>query len=189
MNLNELAKRINEISTSHGFWPNDKQDIEETLVMLSGVISDEYLPELERVAKYVQAQEVRNMGEMLMLATSELAEALEEHRSGNPHVYYAHKLTPSTQIPENMRPLMSKLRDNADAVGMGMELVHEITDFERWRLIEAGIAKPEGLAVELADCIIRCLDTLHSLGVDIDQVVREKMMYNESRPYKHGRAY
>lgn len=49
--------------------------------------------------------------------------------------------------------------------------------------------KPEGTAVELADCIIRCLDTLHSLGVDIDEVVSNKIAYNESRPQKHGRAY
>lgn len=49
--------------------------------------------------------------------------------------------------------------------------------------------KPEGVAVELADCIIRCLDTMHSLGVDIDAVVEQKMAYNNSRPYKHGKSY
>ena len=49
--------------------------------------------------------------------------------------------------------------------------------------------KPEGVAVELADCIIRCLDTMYSLGVDIDAVVARKMAYNASRPYKHARNY
>lgn len=49
--------------------------------------------------------------------------------------------------------------------------------------------KPEGTAVELVDCIIRCLDTLKSLDVDIDGVLLKKMMYNESRPFKHGRKY
>jgi NTP pyrophosphatase (non-canonical NTP hydrolase) len=49
--------------------------------------------------------------------------------------------------------------------------------------------KPAGVAVELADCIIRCLDMMHSLGVDIDAVVARKMVYNASRPFKHGRAY
>jgi NTP pyrophosphatase (non-canonical NTP hydrolase) len=86
--------------------------------------------------------EGRNFGEMLMLATSELAEALEEHRDGKPPVYH-----------------------------------------------DTATGKPEGTAVELADCVIRCLDTLHSLGVDIDAVVAEKMAYNASRPYKHGRGY
>ncbi len=49
--------------------------------------------------------------------------------------------------------------------------------------------KPEGVAVELADCIIRCLDTMWSLGVDIDEVVLRKMAYNETRSFKHGKAY
>lgn len=52
---------------------------------------------------------------------------------------------------------------------------------------EAG--KPEGTAVELADCIIRCLDTLHSLNVNIDALVAAKLDFNDSRPYKHGRRY
>lgn len=49
-----------------------------------------------------------------------------------------------------------------------------------------GPNKPEGLAVEMVDCIIRILDTLHSRGVDIDRVMEHKMGYNDSRPYKHG---
>ena len=52
-----------------------------------------------------------------------------------------------------------------------------------------GACKPEGVAVELADCLIRILDTLHSLDVDIDGGVARKMAYNASRPHKHGKAY
>lgn len=83
----------------------------------------------------------RNMGEMLMLATSELAEALEEHRTGKPAEY------------------------------------------------EGEHGKPEGVAVELADCIIRCLDTMQSLGVDVEAVIARKIAYNRTRPHKHGKAY
>ncbi len=49
--------------------------------------------------------------------------------------------------------------------------------------------KPEGIASEFADVIIRVLDTMQSLGVDIDAVVAQKMAYNESLPYKHNKAY
>lgn len=49
--------------------------------------------------------------------------------------------------------------------------------------------KPEGTATELVDCIIRCLDTLASLDVDIEAVIEAKMAYNASRPPKHGKAY
>lgn len=46
--------------------------------------------------------------------------------------------------------------------------------------------KPEGMAVEMADCIIRILDWCGKEGVDIDKVMREKMDYNKTRPYRHG---
>ena len=86
--------------------------------------------------------EPRNLGEMLMLAVSELSEALEEDRSGQPIVYF---------------------KDG----------------------------KPEGVAVEIIDCIIRLLDTLTSLDliVSIEHILLEKLSYNNSRPYKHGREY
>lgn len=46
--------------------------------------------------------------------------------------------------------------------------------------------KPEGIAVEMADCIIRILDWCGNECIDIDGVVEQKMAYNETRPYKHG---
>ncbi len=121
-------------------------------------------------------EEGRNMGEMLMLAVSELAEALEEHRSGRPAVWYqpANGLT-GAELDEH----------HAIRYINGPELgLNEIN-----HIVAEGFLKPEGIAVELADCIIRCLDTLQSLGVDIDQVVKNKMAYNRTRPHKHGRKY
>lgn len=46
--------------------------------------------------------------------------------------------------------------------------------------------KPEGIAVELADCIIRILDWAGKEGVDMDAIIRKKMAYNRTRPYRHG---
>lgn len=46
--------------------------------------------------------------------------------------------------------------------------------------------KPEGIAVEMADCIIRILDWAGREGVDMDAVIRDKMEYNKMRPYRHG---
>ena len=46
--------------------------------------------------------------------------------------------------------------------------------------------KPDGMAVELIDCVIRIFDTLHELGVNVEEVLDMKMEYNESRPYRHG---
>jgi NTP pyrophosphatase (non-canonical NTP hydrolase) len=46
--------------------------------------------------------------------------------------------------------------------------------------------KPEGIPVELADVIIRLLDTCAYFGIDIEKVVQDKVAYNRGRPYRHG---
>ena len=52
--------------------------------------------------------------------------------------------------------------------------------------IQSGGEKPEGIAVEMADCIIRILDWIGREGIDIDAIIRMKHEYNTTRPYKHG---
>ena len=49
-----------------------------------------------------------------------------------------------------------------------------------------GACKPEGIAVELADVILRTLDLMAALGVDVDAVVMAKHRYNLGREYRHG---
>lgn len=46
--------------------------------------------------------------------------------------------------------------------------------------------KPEGTAVELADCIIRILDYCGKENIDIQQIIKLKHQYNLTRPYRHG---
>lgn len=46
--------------------------------------------------------------------------------------------------------------------------------------------KPDGIAVEMVDCVIRIFDALESWGVDIEDVLRMKHEFNKSREYKHG---
>ncbi len=47
-------------------------------------------------------------------------------------------------------------------------------------------AKPEGIGVELADCIIRILDYCAAQGIDIESILETKHNYNLTRPYRHG---
>ena len=46
--------------------------------------------------------------------------------------------------------------------------------------------KPEGIAAEMVDCMIRILDYLGKEKVDVDQVLRLKYNYNRLRPHRHG---
>ena len=49
-----------------------------------------------------------------------------------------------------------------------------------------GNDKPEGVAAELADVVIRCLDTGGALGLNIEAAMRAKHEYNKTRDQKHG---
>lgn len=50
----------------------------------------------------------------------------------------------------------------------------------------SNIEKPEGIPIELADCIIRILDYCGKEGIDIEEAIRIKHEYNKTRPYRHG---
>lgn len=49
--------------------------------------------------------------------------------------------------------------------------------------------KPEGFGVELADAVIRILDLMQEKGLPVRALFASKMAYNETRPYKHGKAF
>lgn len=51
------------------------------------------------------------------------------------------------------------------------------------------IRKPEGVPIEIADIIIRCLDLCDLYGIDIENALTLKQEYNEHRPYKHGKKF
>jgi len=42
---------------------------------------------------------------------------------------------------------------------------------------------------ELADAVIRICDLAGYLGIDLNSHIQAKMLYNKSRPYKHGKHY
>ena len=103
--------------------------------------------------------------EALCLIHAELSEALEEYREGNPLIYGTCALAAEG----------GKFSGVCDGVGRPGE--GEGID---------GPCKPEGIAVELADVILRTLDLMAALGVDVDAVVMAKHKYNLGREYRHG---
>ena len=103
--------------------------------------------------------------EALCLIHAELSEALEEYREGSPLIYGTCALAAED----------CKYSGVCDRVGRPGE--GEGID---------GPCKPEGIAVELADVILRTLDLMAALGVDVDAVVMAKHKYNLGREYRHG---
>jgi hypothetical protein len=105
----------------------------------------------------------RNMGEMIALMHSELSEALESYRVNEPMLWY--------QYPGDKPPTPSK-RPTQEMVVNG--------------IIEEVIGKPQGIASEFADVIIRILDTCYTLDIPIADALLNKHAYNITRPYRHG---
>lgn len=100
--------------------------------------------------------EPRTLGDIVALCHSELSEALEAYRDGEELV---HGCCGHCDYQEKC--------DHPAPAG------------------ETG-CKPEGVAVEMIDCIIRILDWCGKMGVDVDGVLRMKHAYNKTRPYRHG---
>lgn len=104
-----------------------------------------------------------SFGEVIALCHSELSEALQEYRDGMPMEYK--KCTFDGNICE---------KDNCTAYETG-SCDGELT-----------FDKPEGIAVELADCLLRIFDYCGKADSDIERILLEKHEYNKSRPYRHG---
>lgn len=95
---------------------------------------------------------------------AEISEAVAEYREGNPLVYGTCALTPEgCKYAE-----ICKNDGNPGAEGA------------------EGACKPEGVAVELCDAVMRIFDYLAYLGVDIEAVLEAKYAYNTGRSYRHG---
>lgn len=126
---------------------------------------DETQAVLEGLAEYINAwakskgwNDDRSFGDDIALMHSELSEALEEYRNGRllGEVYYSYKDSGGTINTNESHQV------NGDA------------------------NKPEGVASELADTIIRILHTSAMRGIPTARVLVEKMAYNETREYRHG---
>lgn len=49
--------------------------------------------------------------------------------------------------------------------------------------------KPEGIPIELADVVIRCMDMADLYGIDLEAVILKKHEYNKTRPFLHGKKF
>ena len=62
-------------------------------------------------------------------------------------------------------------------------------DGEAWIPVRRTVnGKPEGVPSELADIVIRVADLAWVEGIDLQAAIEEKLAYNRTRPYKHGKT-
>ena len=91
---------------------------------------------------------------------SEIGEATEEVRAGNPIIYQL----------------------QTDPVHPGATKFKVEPDDELWD----SDFKPEGEAIELADTVIRIMHYFGTKGWDLEKAIELKMIFNHKRLYRHG---
>ena len=101
-----------------------------------------------------------DFGTAIALIHSELSEALEEMRAGN-------RIRPGDPVPM---------------------IYYSGGGYVATSPTKACV-KPEGVAIELADAVIRIADLCGHMGIDLESAVALKMEYNEGRPFKHGKLF
>lgn len=117
--------------------------------------------------------------------------AKEIHKNAVAHGFWE----PKQEFPATIALCHSELSEALEEYREGNELIYHVCDMncgERCEYVSTDDCpdhkrRPEGIAVEMADCLIRILDWAAHAGVDMDAVIAEKMAYNKTRPFKHGK--
>lgn len=166
--LNELRDRAHETAKQHGWW-------EPQLVNAEPVDEDGV-----GLGHGVVVPVQRTFGDLMALVHSEASEALEDHRAGYAPdaLTYTYKTNGKAEAGYDVRQYDGGLEVRIE--GTWEPLTPKLA-------AELGYdAKPVGIPSEMADIIIRVLDICGFYGIDIEQAVRVKMAYNDTRPYRHG---
>lgn len=87
--------------------------------------------------------------------------------------------------------------DKPSGIGTLIALVHselsealeEVRKGKPENLIYFKDSKPEGMPIELADAVIRIMDICGYYGIDLEDVIRIKHQYNQTRERKHGKRF
>lgn len=118
--------------------------------------------------------------------------SLNELRDQALDIATRHGFTDATPA-EDIALMHSELSEALEDIRAGKPLNDTGYEYRKVRLEDGSYRpvlppKPCGVPSEMADVIIRVLHFCGKHGIDVEKAVEEKMAYNDSRPYKHGKV-
>ncbi len=156
----------------------------------------------------------RNMGEMLMLIISELAEALEEHRTNKSLFYLSYTGKPEgiiTELADAAIRILDTIYSQWEEPRHGYIRTHFKEEMKKQLMLatsktrehyvvgdnfgenlfraSAFVVKAGANPMWLIPALVYIDRMALALGGDLWDVARKKMEYNKTRPYKHGKEY
>jgi len=99
--------------------------------------------------------------------------------------YYSEKLL---LIVSEVTEAQDELRTGHHATETYYNVDGEVT-YNKFSLNGDGPHKPEGVPSELADVVIRAFDLAAETGIDLAGMIAEKLAYNATRPFMHGKKF
>ena len=156
MPLNELAQAVHETAVSKGHYETE-----------------------------------RTFGDYIALFHSEISEALQAYQKMDDVQAVSWNFKLRGKRLESTDPLLTGeadqlwieyAEDDGTYVRRPLDIPADLV-----RLRAAGYdCEPGGVPIELADEILRIADFFAAWGIDLDEAVRLKMEYNETREHRHG---
>lgn len=206
--LQRLAERIHKCSVDHGFWPPEGRNFGEMIALAHSEASEaleshrsgeqpvwhkhqaacpliEYPPngrcrcnpKPEGIAVELADVIIRCLDTLYSMMDVNIDELFHAAHRIRYEVHGLGELASAAVVPE--------FRDGLTNFG------EHISDVHMYLSIEWSVHKRQerSAGTSLLRVIGICMKLMQSLGASVDAVVLEKVKYNESRPYKHGRAY
>lgn len=109
--------------------------------------------------------EQHNFLEVVALCHSELSKAVTEYMDGKPFIYF----------PCNAGGLCCEENGRSHCGSKPYNSKHPNSR------CSAQSKEPNGIAVEMVDCLIRILGWFGSEGLDVDEILQEKMVYLKNK--------
>lgn len=90
---------------------------------------------------------------------------------------------------DGVKDFVPEFRNTGGLLMLMVSALAEAMEAHRKDVMDDKLPEYKGVEVELADTLIRILDYCGAHQVSIGEIVRKKIEFNKTRPYKHSKKY